>query len=280
MHKFTDRRSLQEWVAQQKSQNKSIGFVPTMGALHPGHMSLIHQSKAENDWTVCSVFVNPTQFDNLEDLEKYPRDTAKDSQLLEENGCDVVFFPTIKDMYPQSTSSEKFTFGGLENQMEGKFRQGHFDGVATIVSRFFELVQPDKAYFGQKDFQQLRIIQEMVKQKNYPIEIVGMPIFREESGLAMSSRNMRLTPEFLKEAPIIFSILNMVKYWKLDHSVTQTIHLVEEKFRKTNLDLEYFMLCDEKTLEPVNSWDEAQHIRAFVACYAGEIRLIDNMRIE
>lgn len=280
MHKFTDRRSLQEWVAQQKSQNKSIGFVPTMGALHPGHMSLIHQSKAENDWTVCSVFVNPTQFDNLEDLEKYPRDTAKDSQLLEENGCDVVFFPTIKDMYPQSTSSEKFTFDGLENQMEGKFRQGHFDGVATIVSRFFELVQPDKAYFGQKDFQQLRIIQEMVKQKNYPIEIVGMPIFREESGLAMSSRNMRLTPKFLKEAPIIFSILNLVKDWKLDHSVTQTIHLVEEKFRKTNLDLEYFMLCDEKTLEPVNSWDEAQHIRAFVACYAGEIRLIDNMRIE
>ena len=280
MHKFTDRRSLQEWVAQQKSQNKSIGFVPTMGALHPGHMSLIHQSKAENDWTVCSVFVNPTQFDNLEDLEKYPRDTAKDSQLLEENGCDVVFFPTIKDMYPQSTSSEKFTFDGLENQMEGKFRQGHFDGVATIVSRFFELVQPDKAYFGQKDFQQLRIIQEMVRQKNYPIEIVGMPIFREESGLAMSSRNMRLTPEFLKEAPIIFSILNLVKDWKLHHSVTQTIHLVEEKFRKTNLDLEYFMLCDEKTLEPVNSWDEAQNIRAFVACYAGEIRLIDNMRIE
>ena len=279
MQTFNERRAMEEWVAQAKEAGLTIGFVPTMGALHDGHISLIVKSKAQNDLTVCSVFVNPTQFDNAEDLEKYPRNTEEDTALLAAAGCDAVFFPAIHDMYPETTESESYEFNGLENQMEGRYRKGHFDGVATIVSRFFDLIQPDKAYFGEKDFQQLRIIEELVKQKNYPVKIVPMPIYRAKSGLALSSRNARLSEKFLKEAPQIFKILNLVNDWKNELSVTETIHQVEEEFRKTDLKLEYFMLCDEKTLEPINSWDEAENIRAFVAAYAGKIRLIDNLKI-
>ena len=279
MHIFTERRPFENWVAQQKSDGKTIGFVPTMGALHPGHISLIEKSNQDNDLTVCSVFVNPTQFDNPEDLAKYPRNTEKDAAMLADAGCDAVFFPEVEDMYPEETKSENFDFGGLEKQMEGVFRTGHFDGVSTVVSRFFEVVKPDRAYFGEKDFQQLRIIQELVKQKNYPVEIVPMPIFREESGLAMSSRNARLSEEFMKEATVIFKTLSRIHDWKNQFSVTETIHKVEEAFRKSSLELEYFMLCDEKTLKPVQSWDETDDIRAFVAAYAGNIRLIDNLKI-
>ena len=279
MQILEDRRQLNDWVAQQKKSNFTIGFVPTMGALHQGHLSLIKKSKQQNDLTICSVFVNPTQFDNDDDLKKYPRDTPKDSALLESAGCDAVFFPSVEDMYPVETKSENFEFGGIENQMEGKYRKGHFDGVATIVSRFFDLVQPNKAYFGEKDFQQLRIIQELVKAKNYAIQIVPMPIFREKSGLAMSSRNARLTEKFLNEAPKIYKLLNLVKDWKNEFSVTETIHKAEDYFLNTDLKLEYFMMCDEDTLKSINSWDEAENIRAFIACYAGEIRLIDNLRI-
>lgn len=276
---FKDRRNLQQWVAQQKENNMTIGFVPTMGALHNGHISLINRSNQQNDVTVCSVFVNPTQFDNKDDLVKYPRDIDHDSELLAQNNCDVVFFPSVQDMYPTKTESEHFEFGGIENQMEGKFREGHFDGVATIVSMFFELVRPTRAYFGEKDFQQLRIIQELVKIKNYDIEIVPMPIFRESSGLAMSSRNARLTPDFLEQAPNIYRVLNLVKDWVNNYSVSETIKKVEAEFEKTDLKLEYFMLCREDSLEPINSWDESKSIRAFVAAYAGEIRLIDNLHI-
>lgn len=276
---FKDRRSLEQWVAQQKENNMTIGFIPTMGALHNGHISLINKSNEQNKLTICSVFVNPTQFDNQEDLVKYPRDIEKDAQLLADNNCDAVFFPSVEDMYPEKAVSDHFEFGGIEYEMEGKFRDGHFDGVATIVSRFFELVQPTRAYFGEKDFQQLRIIQELVKLKNYPIEIVPMPIFREESGLAMSSRNTRLTPKFLEQAPNIYRILNLVKDWQTELSVAETIKKVEAEFEKTDLKLEYFMLCSEETLKPIHLWDETENIRAFVAAYAGEIRLIDNLNI-
>lgn len=279
MQIFHDRRSLATWVAQQKDHQRSIGFVPTMGALHQGHISLIQQSNQENDLTVCSVFVNPTQFDNPEDLKKYPRDTDKDADMLRQAGCDAVFFPSVEDMYPDGLSAESIDLNGLDQVMEGRFRQGHFEGVATIVSRFFELIKPDRAYFGEKDFQQLRIIQELVRIKEFPIEIRPMPIFREESGLAMSSRNMRLTPEFLAEAPKIYALLNLLKDWKKAHSVTETIHKVEEYFLKTPLELEYISICNEKTLLPISSWDEAEDIRAFIAAYAGDIRLIDNLKI-
>lgn len=279
MQIFHDRRSLEVWVAQQKQSQHKIGFVPTMGALHEGHLSLIKKSKSQNDVTICSVFVNPTQFDNAADLEKYPRDIEKDADFLARNGCDAVFSPSVMDMYPGELSVTSFEFNGLENLMEGRFRKGHFDGVATIVSRFFELIQPDHAYFGEKDYQQLRIIQELVKQKNYPIEIVPMPIYREKSGLAMSSRNVRLTPEYLTAASEIYKLLNLIKDWQQDFSVTETIHMAEEFLIETDLKLEYIMICDEKTLNSISTWDEAHDIRAFVAVYAGNIRLIDNMKI-
>ncbi|MDO5656494.1 MAG: pantoate--beta-alanine ligase [Flavobacteriaceae bacterium] len=279
MQIFTERRSLDLWVAQIKTERKSLGFVPTMGALHAGHISLIQASRAQNDYTICSVFVNPTQFDNAEDLEKYPRNMQEDTKILKDAGCDAVFFPSVTDMYPEGAKSEKFNFRGIEKQMEGRYRKGHFDGVATIVSRFFEIILPDRAYFGQKDFQQLRIIQELVVQRGYPIEIVPMPIFREKSGLAMSSRNARLSEKYLKEASKIFKILNMIKDWRNQYSVTETIHLAEDQFRNTDLKLEYLILADEKKLKPIQSWDEASDIRAFVAVFADNIRLIDNLKI-
>ena len=279
MQIFTDRRSLEQWVAQQKEGGKTIGFVPTMGALHNGHIALIKKSKEQNDLTVCSIFVNPTQFDNPEDLAKYPRNTEADTQKLAKAGCDAIFIPSVEDIYPDKAVVEKFSFGGIEKQMEGKYRKGHFDGVATVVSRFFDIVKPDKAYFGQKDFQQLRIIQELVNQKYPGLKIVPVAIQREKSGLAMSSRNMRLSEEEKTEATHIFKLLNLVKDWKNDLSVTEVIHNAEEYFRNTDLELEYFMLCDEKTLKPVSTWDEAKDIRAFVAAYSGKIRLIDNLKI-
>ncbi|MGI9526188.1 MAG: pantoate--beta-alanine ligase [Weeksellaceae bacterium] len=280
MEIFHSISALKSWLQDQRLHNKSIGFVPTMGALHEGHMSLIHQSNQENDITICSVFVNPTQFDNADDLQKYPRNTDRDSQLLEDANCDAVFFPTVQDMYPNGTKAGSFTFNGIENQMEGKFRPGHFDGVATIVSRFFDIIQPDKAYFGEKDFQQLRIIQELVKQSYKNLEIVPMPIARAKSGLALSSRNERLSSELAMEAPQIFRILNKIKDWKVEYSVTETIKKVEEAFLATSLKLEYIIICDEESLEPISSWDEAKYIRAFVAAYANDVRLIDNLRIE
>src|SRR5690606_14556289 len=232
MQIFNDRRSLEAWVTKQKSTQSSIGFVPTMGALHPGHLSLISKSISQNDVTICSVFVNPTQFENKDDLEKYPRDTQKDIDLLSETGCDAVFMPAVQDMYPEELAATSFDFGGIENLMEGRFRKGHFDGVATIVSRFFDLIQPNKAYFGEKDFQQLRIIQELVKQKYPRIEIVPMPIQTEKNGLALSSRNARLSPEYLESAPQIYRLLNFLRDWRYDYSVPETIHKAEEFFIK------------------------------------------------
>lgn len=277
---YNSRRELSQWVASAQKNNKKIGFVPTMGALHSGHLSLIDKSNEENDYTVCSIFVNPTQFDNKNDLKKYPRDNERDITLLLNHDCDMLFLPKVEEMYPNGEKSLSFNFEGLESQMEGAFRDGHFDGVATIVKRFFEIVQPDKAYFGEKDFQQLRIIEELVNQMKIKTEIVPMPIFRESDGLAMSSRNTRLTDDFRKEAPIIFKVLNWVKENHLIFSLEEINKKVEEMFNKTNLKLEYFILADEKTLLPVTNLEETVKVRAFVAAYAGEIRLIDNLRIK
>lgn len=279
MQIFHDAERLEAWVSAQKQSNRSIGFVPTMGALHKGHLSLVQESKSQNDFTVCSVFVNPTQFDNVEDLEKYPRDIQTDAEFLRQAGCDILFYPQVADMYPDKVESSVYAFGELSDVMEGKFRPGHFDGVATIVSRFFEMVRPDKAYFGEKDFQQLRIIQELVNTKQYDIEIVSVPIHREESGLAMSSRNQRLSPEYLKEATKIYKALNLVRDWRDDYSVNETIRLAEEYFLKSKLTLEYILICDEETLKPIATWDESENIRVFIAVFAEDIRLIDNLKI-
>lgn len=270
---------MQSVLSELKAKNKTIGFVPTMGALHAGHISLVEESKKQNDFTIVSVFVNPTQFNNLEDLEKYPRTEQADASLLEQAGVDSVFFPSVEVMYPNGAESNSYEFNGLENQMEGKFRPGHFDGVGTIVKRFFEIIQPNHAYFGEKDFQQLRIIQQMVENYHIPLKIVPVEIKREENGLAMSSRNKRLTEEMLEESPKIYQILLKAKDFLQNNSVEATKKMIEEEFAKTKLELEYIEIADEKTLESVNSIEPNQKIRAFIAAFAGDIRLIDNLRL-
>ncbi len=270
---------LKTWIERHRSSGKTIGFVPTMGALHEGHISLVRQSKLENDVTIVSVFVNPTQFNNPEDLKKYPRTEEADGQLLEQAGVEVVFFPTVETIYPEGQKSTHFNFQGIENQMEGKFRPGHFDGVATVVQKFFEIVQPDRAYFGEKDFQQLRIIQELVKQKRLPLQIVPVAIMRESDGLAMSSRNTRLSQDMRKEAPNIYQILQKAKVFLEDHSIEETKEFVAEAFSKTKLKLEYFEIADESTLESVSTNSDSRKIRGFIAVFADDIRLIDNISL-
>lgn len=270
---------VQSLMAELKTENKSIGFVPTMGALHQGHITLVEKSKSQNDFTIVSVFVNPTQFNNLEDLEKYPRTEDADAQLLEQAGVDAVFFPTVEVIYPDGAESAQFEFNGLENQMEGKFRPGHFDGVGTVVNRFFEIIQPNRAYFGEKDFQQLRIIQQMVENLGLDLEIVPVPIKRADDGLAMSSRNKRLTQEMLEESPKIYAILQKAKEYIQTHTVEETKKMVEEEFSKTKMELEYIEIAYEKTLESVTEFAPNQGIRAFIAAFAGDIRLIDNLKL-
>ncbi|MBA5628836.1 pantoate--beta-alanine ligase [Moheibacter lacus] len=268
---------IKNWVESQRNSGQTIGFAPTMGALHQGHISLVNQSKQENDLTIVSIFVNPTQFNNLQDLKKYPRTEKKDAEMLEEAGVDVLFLPTVEEMYPQETESQPFDFEGLENQMEGKFRPGHFDGVATIVRKFFEIIQPNRAYFGEKDFQQLRIIEELALKIPFNIEIIPVEIMRELDGLAMSSRNVRLSEEMRLEAPKIYRILKNAKRYFEDNSIEATEKFVMEAFAQTKLKLEYFEIADEKTLISMTEKSKDKKPRAFVAAFADEIRLIDNL---
>lgn len=282
IHKMILLRNLSEvnsLIENLKNEAKEIGFVPTMGALHAGHISLISKAAQENDFTFVTIFVNPTQFNNAEDLINYPRTEEADLKILENSGCNAVYFPSVSDIYPEGEKSQSFEFGGLEKQMEGAFRPGHFDGVATVIQRFFEIVQPTRAYFGEKDFQQLRIIQELVPQIHSKVQIVPVPILREDDGLAMSSRNMRLTQEFRSESPIIYKILSEAKNYFQSHSVEETKQFVENAFAKTNLKLEYFEIADEATLLPATNLDKDKKLRGFVAVYAGDIRLIDNISL-
>lgn len=275
-----ESKEILNWMKTKRSLGHQIGFVPTMGALHQGHISLVNQSKKENDYTVVSIFVNPTQFNNQQDLKKYPRTEKKDADLLKEAGVDILFIPSVEEMYPTETTSQIFDFNGLENQMEGKFRPGHFDGVATIVKKFFEIIQPDRAYFGEKDFQQLRIIEELVKKLNIKTQIVPVPIMREQDGLAMSSRNMRLSEEMRAEAPEIYRILKNAKLYLKDHSIAETKKFVSEAFAQNRLQLEYFEIADELTLESAKEKSKHDKLRAFVAAFADEIRLIDNLGLD
>jgi len=277
MEVLNNIKSVHNLIVKLKKTGKTIGFVPTMGALHQGHISLVEQSLKENDFTLVSVFINPTQFNNSEDLKKYPITTDNDIEILKKHGADAVYFPKVEDIYPNGLTSEHYEFDGLEMQMEGKFRPGHFDGVATVIRRFFEIVQPLNAYFGEKDFQQLRIVQELVKKFHLPIQIVPVAIKREEDGLAMSSRNVRLTESQRKESPIIYQILLQAKEYLKNHSIEETKKFVEEKFKETSFELEYFEIADEKNLLPVNEKLEDQKLRAFIAVFADEVRLIDNL---
>lgn len=266
-------------IEKQKRSGKQIGFVPTMGALHQGHISLITESVKQNDFTLVSIFVNPTQFNNSEDLKNYPRTEEADISLLKQSGCDAVFFPVAEDIYPNGEKSEKFSFQGLEERMEGRFRPGHFDGVATVVKRFLEIIKPHRAYFGEKDFQQLRVIQELVKKLDIPVEIVPVPIMRESDGLAMSSRNTRLNQSMREESVKIQQILQNAKLHFQAHSIEETKKFVQETFNETQLVLEYFEIADEETLRAVTEKESPQKLRGFVAAFAGEIRLIDNISL-
>ena len=275
---FKKINKIQAYLATQNN----IGFVPTMGALHQGHLSLIKQSINTNDCIVVSIFVNPTQFDNKNDLEKYPRELDKDITLiktLNKNNI-VIFAPDAKEIYANTISAKHYDFDGLEHQMEGKFRDGHFDGVGTIVKRLFDIVKPQQAYFGEKDFQQLQIIKKLVEKEQLDIEIVPCPIFREKDGLAMSSRNQRLSPEYRNEAPFIYKTLQEAKEKFGTKSATKVTAWVEKQFSKNKLlKLEYFTIANEKNLKTVKRKNNKQKYRAFIAVFAGEIRLIDNIEL-
>lgn len=272
-------KSVQQKMASLK-KGTIIGIVPTMGALHQGHLSLIKKAQKENDLVVVSIFVNPTQFDKQEDLINYPKSLDNDLSLLKSIRCDIVFTPTSQEIYAHNIQSQAFNFDGLEHQMEGKFRVGHFDGVGTIVKRLFEIVKPHKAYFGEKDFQQLQIIRKMVQKQRLPVKIVACEIYREKDGLAMSSRNTRMKKVHRKAAPFIYKTLRKVKNDFATNKATELIQWVTQEFKKQPLlTLEYFEIADEKTLQTIQEETPKKKYRAFIAVFAGNIRLIDNISL-
>ncbi|MBA2745000.1 MAG: pantoate--beta-alanine ligase [Flavisolibacter sp.] len=260
---------------------KTVGLVPTMGALHNGHLSLLDESLKNNTFTVISIFVNPTQFNNPDDLAKYPRTLESDvKKITALNSSIIVFAPNVDDIYSGDTVPENFNFDGLENQMEGKFREGHFNGVATIVKRLFEIVKPNRAYFGEKDFQQLQIVKKLVSKYKLPVNIVACPIFREHSGLAMSSRNERLTPAQKQNATVIYHTLQSAKAKFGNESASKIITDVNEFFSKrSDLKLEYFEIADEDTLQPIKRKNKNKKYRAFIAVFVDKIRLIDTIAL-
>lgn len=277
MRVVTTVADLRKAINQAREEGKKIGFVPTMGALHNGHIQLVKRCVAENEFAVVSVFVNPTQFNDKNDLLKYPRTLEADCKLLEEAGCNLVFAPTVDEVYPEE-DTRLFDFGQLDKVMEGEFRPGHFNGVAQVVSKLFDMVTPDNAYFGEKDFQQLAIIRQMVKQLNSPVEIHPCPIVREESGLAMSSRNTRLTPEQLAEAPKIYQTLLTSKAMKETKSVSEVKAWVINELNKNEFfRVEYFDIVDGLTLQSLNNWSESGYAVGCIAVFCGEVRLIDNI---
>ena len=279
MKVLKSKKTLIDYVERQREMGKKIGFAPTMGALHEGHLSLYKAAKKENDEVISSIFVNPTQFNNPDDFQKYPKTLEKDIELLEKAGVDAVYVPNVEEMYPDGLNSKKYDFDGLENEMEGKYRPGHFDGVGTIVEELFRQVQPHNAYFGEKDYQQLAIIKKMVEKTKLPVKIHGVPTLREEDGLAMSSRNVRLTETQRKEATIIYETLTKVKEWFKVISLKEIKQKVTDIFRNSNFELEYFVIADEKTLKETDFFYKDKNYRAFIVAYAGDVRLIDNMHL-
>jgi len=279
MQIFKKKSTLIPCLSLLKEKNKQIGFVPTMGALHKGHQSLVEESIENNDYTVVSIFVNPTQFNNVDDLKKYPKTLKEDLQLLENIGCDIVFIPTVEEIYAQTVVSKSYSFDGIENQMEGKFRKGHFDGVATIVQTFFEIIQPDNAYFGEKDFQQLQVVKKLAEKENIPVKVIGCPIYRENDGLAMSSRNIRLSKAQRNEAPFIYQTLKKVVDFAKTKSIKEMYEFVKNEFATTSLELEYFTIAEENTLAEVSEINFDKKTRAFIAVNIGKIRLIDNISL-
>ena len=276
MEKFTTVEGLKGALAARKGS--SVGLVPTMGALHDGHVSLVRRARAENDTVVVSVFVNPTQFNDKNDLRNYPRTPEADLEVLRKAGADIVFMPTVEEVYPEP-DTRVFDFGQLDKVMEGATRPGHFNGVGQVVSRLLELVKPDRAYFGEKDFQQIAVIKELVRQLAIPVQSVECPIVREADGLALSSRNLLLTAEHRAAAPMIHAAMQAEAETAGTKSVEETERDVIARVEKSPLlKVIYFQLVDEDTLQPVKDWKSAAHVRGCIAVQAGEIRLIDNLR--
>ncbi|MFV0535986.1 MAG: pantoate--beta-alanine ligase [Dysgonomonas sp.] len=270
-------REVQDVVSSLHLEGKTIGFVPTMGALHEGHFSLVRKCVADNDICIVSIFVNPTQFNNKEDLVKYPRNLERDAQYLEKEGVNIIFAPAEEEIYPEPDTRE-FDFGQIDKVMEGVHRPGHFNGVAQVVSRLFDIAKPERAYFGEKDFQQLAIIRAMVKQLGLPVQIVPMPIVREESGLALSSRNERLTPEQRNIAVAISKTLSESREWIVDCTVAEVVKNVTDTLNAyEELKVEYYEIVDGYTLQPVSDWVESDYIVGCIAIFCGEVRLIDNI---
>lgn len=277
MQVFRDSKLLRQFLQLQNTEGKSVGFVPTMGSLHPGHISLVKHALQENDLVVVSIFVNPTQFNNAEDLHKYPRTPEKDLKLLEENGCQVAFLPDVNEMYPEEVASRDFDLGGFDEGMEGAHRPGHFDGVATVVMCLFSMVEPNRAYFGEKDYQQLLIIKHLSGQLHPEITIVPHPIERSPEGLALSSRNRRLSNERKKESLAIFNALEWAQnnYNQLSPAAIQT-H-VNDMLKNSAVTPEYVAIADAENLKTITEWEEAKHARLFVAGHLEGVRLIDNI---
>lgn len=277
---FKNKQALKAYLSELKAENNTIGFVPTMGALHSGHLSLVKEAKKDNDIVVVSIFINPTQFDNQEDLNNYPITLEKDKDALNSVFCDVLFLPSVSEMYHQNVVPKKFDFDGLEYLMEGAFRKNHFDGVATIVKTLFEITIPTNAYFGKKDFQQLQIIKRLVEKEQLPVNVIGCEILRESDGLAMSSRNTRLTDRHRKAAPFIYQTLQKAALLFKEKTPQEIIDWVHLEFNKEPLlDLEYFSIADRATLSPILQKKSTVQYSAFIAVFAGKVRLIDNIEL-
>ena len=279
MKTFSSIKETISYLEQQIIAEKSIGFVPTMGALHEGHLALMRRAKKENDLLVVSVFVNPVQFNNAGDLKKYPRAPEEDTKKLKSVHCDVLFAPDVKEMYPEEVTAQ-YDFGGLDKVMEGAFRPGHFNGVAVVVKKLFDIIRPHRAYFGEKDFQQLAIIKKLVEMEKIQVEIVPCPIVREPDGLAMSSRNRLLNSEERKIAPFIYKTLQEAKRRRSYICINPLRQMIINIFEgNEHFKLEYFDIVDDKTLRPVDAWNDKVGTVACVAVWLGSVRLIDNIRI-
>ncbi len=275
---YKTTKGLENALQKLRAESKSIGLVPTMGALHAGHLSLVKRCVEENDVCVVSVFVNPTQFNNQTDLEKYPRTLEADAALLSGAKCTIMFAPSVKQIYPKP-DTRVFDFGQLDKVMEGVHRPGHFNGVGQVVSRLFDIVKPGKAYFGEKDYQQLAIIRKMVKDYKYPIQIVGCPIVREKDGMALSSRNMRLSKDERKRAVRISQTL----FKSVEMAATKSLEevkqwVIDEINKDSILNVEYYEIVNSETMQSVKSWKDADKITGCITVYCGEVRLIDNIQ--
>lgn len=268
---------LKSLISGYKQENKTVGLVPTMGALHAGHKSLVDRARKENDIVVVSVFVNPTQFNNKQDLATYPRTEERDCALLEAAGCDVVFMPAVEEVYPEP-DNRQFDLGAVAEVMEGAHRPGHFNGVAQIVSKLFGFVEPDRAYFGEKDFQQIAVIRKMVQLEGFKLQIVACPIKREDDGLALSSRNVRLTSEQRQLAPNIYRVLKESCNFAKSYTVAETEKFVVDSLNALpQMEVEYYSIVDALTMQPVSDWADADSITGCITVYCGEVRLIDNI---